>query len=309
MDVPVGNLQSFSVPITNGDLGSVLDYLLGPINMDSLLMESSPAPVEDFKHFVYSATPCHINSFLVKYKDILEKNMNATKDTPDYQKWCVEYCDLLMNIYGYDRSNMLIEIAKQNYVPAIDKLISYYWKKKNDKKAIEYFMKLAQIGNDAHCEYATKIYIENTDEQIQSDILKYFEILFNKNKNAKTCEWFMLLNVYIGNYTAATQIFVETKAVSDIKPIDMTKCYNSGLPNQVIYGEKNPFSKDDTTNKYINKLNPPWGKQYGKCTICMNDNMLLIPFDCTHQVCAQNCYPKIILDKLLCPQCRYHVNK
>lgn len=300
-----GNFESYTIPIGNGDLNSLMNYLMGPIS--GSLPLSAPGPVvEDFKKIAPSTGPDVVNTYLVKYKDMLEENMETTKDTPEHQKWCIEYCDLLMNVYDYDRSQMMTEIADKDYLPAIEKLVHYHWKHKNDAKAVQYLLKLAEAGNDKYCEYGTSIYIENKNETIRADIAKYYETLFDKVKNAKTCEWYMLLNVYLGDYETASQIYAETKAlVTDMKPIDMKKCFNSGLPNQVIYGEENPFSKDDMTNKYVNKLNPPWGKQFGKCPICLDENMELIPFDCMHQVCAQKCYPRIILDsKQKCPQCR-----
>ena len=94
-----------------------------------------------------------------------------------------------------------------------------------------------------------------------------------------------------------------------MKPIDLSN-YNHGsnLLNQIIYGNDNPFQKDDTVNKYINKMNTPGFKQIGQCPVCLDNDVDMIPFDCTHFVCANYCYPKIIMDNNNgCPTCRMSI--
>ena len=74
-----------------------------------------------------------------------------------------------------------------------------------------------------------------------------------------------------------------------------------GNNNKVLFNDKVKYTPDDITKKFTDKINEYEKK--GLCDICLEENVILIPFDCNHMVCAYNCYPQYIYTKK-CPTCQ-----
>lgn len=283
-----------------------------PIYYDSPQPPPPPPPqrpIHDFSQYNPNICPCTINTYFKKYKDFLIEQMTETVDTNEheYNHYAVEYCKLAMDVYGYDMTPMLENLAEHNYVPAIFKLIEYYYINDFDHKCMDYMSKLPNLGHTANCSYPFYIYRNHknneNDIKLKRQIDTYYQELSQMYISPETCEYIMAYNIECGNYRNAKRIYYEAKQKIELEPIDLSQFTEMDLTNQVIYGNENPFSKDDITHKYINKLNPPWGKQFGTCNICMTEKTQLLPFDCTHQVCADNCYPHLYREDN-CPICK-----
>lgn len=268
-----------------------------------------PRPIHDFSQYNPNICECTINTYFNKYKDLLIERMTETVDTneDEYNHYAFEYCKFAANVYGYDMTSMLENLAEYNYVPAIFELANYYFINDFNSRCMEYMSKLPKLGYTNNCLYPFyiyKIHKNNVDDiQLKNQIDTYYSEVSQMIVSSETCEYVMAYYIESGNYRKAKQIYEESKQKIHLEPIDMVEYTEMDLTNQVIYGSDNPFSKDAITHKYINKLNPPWGKQFGQCDICMTENIELIPFDCMHQVCAENCYPHLYREDN-CPMCK-----
>lgn len=301
--------NGFTVDIPyNGsaDFASLLNQMFGGALPITNTLTPGQEPVEDFSSI--KASPKIANKYLTEYKDIIEDKMTQTIGTPEHNDVCMKYYNLLLDVYGYNKTEIIEALVKQNYVPALSKFALHNFNTRNDAVAMEYFIKCAEHNCDDNPSHPLQILIETKSDDISAMISKYYDILFKNVKNPIVCKYVMIYHVLIGNYDIARFVYQETKKVCDIQPIDISVECGSKLANQVIYGSQNIFAKDDITNKYINKLNSPGFKQIGDCFICLDENVDLIPFDCTHRVCAYKCYPKIMMAKKKeCPVCKAKV--
>ena len=172
--------------------------------------------------------------------------------------------------------------------------------------AFIHFNSLAEDGCSTYCNMISKL-CASTDN-VNKNIEKYFQTLFEKDKSQTVFEAYINFLVRLKKFSNAKEIFIEAQKVNNITPIDLST-YRNAIINHIVYNDKNPFEKDSCTNIYINKLNNPIFNKIGDCDICHQENVMLIPFDCTHFVCAYNCYPRIMINiRKKCPICRIDFN-
>jgi hypothetical protein len=117
----------------------------------------------------------------------------------------------------------------------------------------------------------------------------------------------LLVDTYI-KHNMDTTMFGELVKIADSgnlkKPkalVDYFKKLNE-LQLYLLMGDTGkPLSH--VIQKYKNKVNHM--QIDGECSICYNTTKL-IPFDCCHYVCSQNCYPILIYDGK-CPMCKLSI--
>lgn len=235
-------------------------------------------------------------TYLNKYKNLLSALIDTDKGL---QMYGLDLYCLKKNMYLTTDIELLKKIMKVNKTnEAIAEMACYYIDYLDTKKANQYLLELADKGCDLYCDRALDI----PKNEKNNDI--YFEKLFSLNKSQKVFNSYLLHALRHNNIEFATELYNGVKDNPDIKPFDLTNHGNKSIINQVIYGSNNKFSKDSITNIYINKMNNNVFHKNDKCPICLTDEVLLIPFDCTHYVCAKQCYPKIMSTSKQCGECR-----
>lgn len=265
---------------------------------------------------IYSmATNVNISYHLDRYKIKLETELNAVSAKIDTSKSTkinklhsenyvsigLEYYIFMKEIFNKFKLDLLDTLYKldKNNNTIIGEFVYYNWYVKDYSKASEYLFQLAQKGCDNYCHIMKnicEIHTNNIGEQ-------YFRTLYHLNKSENVFISYMKYCSYYKDYILAKEIYNENKNKGYLQ-IDMSTYGDGSITNYMVYGSDNTFKKDDITNKYINKLNHPDFNKTGKCNICLENNVKLIPFDCTHYVCAQSCYPRVMIEKNKCPECR-----
>ncbi len=119
-----------------------------------------------------------------------------------------------------------------------------------------------------------------------------------------------LANMYIKNQSITfddIKDFIKIARTHHIKmPEALVKHFNklefNELQLYIILGH-GKHTQSNILKKYINKVNHMLIE--GECPICY-DYTNLIPFDCCHYVCSENCYPSLIYKKV-CPICKLKI--
>lgn len=233
-----------------------------------------------------------------KYKALLEKNL---KNDENLQEYGLEYYMLLKDIYNKYDLELLGKLMNHKTNDIIAEMAYYYWLNKSSKLASTYFMELAHNGCSKYCDLIPKMKINNDFKET------YYETLFSKDKCQTVFEAYVKYLISKKDLITAHTIYIEANTENTIKPIDLSS-YDYQLINHVVYGKNNIFPTDPITNIYINKLNNKSFNKKGKCSVCLEDDVNMIPFDCTHFVCSHKCYPRIMIDAQQCPECRINYN-
>lgn len=250
-------------------------------------------------HFINTLNSAYM--YLTDYKNLLEQRIQMAETIEDKVIVAMRLYECYKDVDGVDRPDILEPFADEDGdLDAMAFLAKYYWVTKDYNKCMKYMLRMADMGCDTHCYIPFDIMTCIDNDYDTKVIEKYYKTLYENNKSNDVYNYLLIYKTEIGDYEGARQLFQEMKEL-EYPPYDLYV----PLINHLVYEEDNPFPKDDITNTYMNKLNNPMFNMIGKCPVCLEDDTLLIPFNCTHFACAGTCYPKIVTDENMgCPECR-----
>jgi tetratricopeptide (TPR) repeat protein len=266
-----------------------------------------PELTTPFSKLKLNTTPNQISKFIYSRISQLEELIEKHDSDEEFINASIEYYKLGFDLFQVIRISLIDNVLSidPNNIKAISEKALYYYNCKKDDEAMTYFIKLAEAGCDNYCHIVNQIHKDNTSSKpnISNPIDKYWRTLFVKNKSNKVVTNYMLNRIMLYDISDAKHIYETVISENpDFEPIDFTK-HGGAIINQVIYGDSNPFPKDIITNNYINKLKTEHFNIIDQCPVCCEERNL-VALECTHFICADNCYPIKMIMKQNCPVCR-----
>jgi len=296
------NFQPFSTQMFSVSMPSSLTT---PSTATGAPLPDPSLPLSEMK---ITCSQTVIQSIIIDYLKDLEKSIENPESEQHFIDSSIKYYIVGVKAFGVCRIKIIDDIISThpNNLDAIAERAVYCFNNKLDEEALSYFIKLAEAGCDKYCNYVNSIQeLNKPNQMLIEQTNNYWQTLIAKNKSINAVEYYMMSRISVYDFVGAKQIYELVVAENpDFRPIDFKNSQSQpSIVNQAIYGNSNPFTKDSITNNYINKMRTPGFNKVDSCPICM-ETKLLIALDCTHFVCADNCYPSTIIINKGCPVCR-----